>query len=473
MLLFSLFILSFFYNKGINYTDEGYILHAAQRVHNGEIPYKDFNFIYTPGSIFVISAGFSLLDESILTGRLIVVVVAVITSLLIYILARSFTKNIFSQFLPVLLYLSWTPIHINFPLPINFCILTGLLSLYLFTKIIEKNKPLHFFLLGLTISCTFLFKQNFGVALIFVFTMLFIVFKKFSRKHISYYVLGLILGFANFLLYLLLTNSLVQFINYSFFSFQEYFPRHTVVAPSIYDSSNFFWSILKIFIYLSPLIISLLGVIFALDRKNKILSFAISSVVISYFLVGIYPSTDYVHISPLLGLLGLPLITLIQVKKFKIFAFSYMIFLFFTIVGFYTAYYKGFYRWEAPIKDQKYYLDTPRIMVWSDNKDLPMLVKYIQSNSSLQDYIYFYFYEPMIYFISDRKNPIIYLDPFIPDEKQQQDYISSIEKRKTKLVISNIPENLWGESSLSKYILDNYEISATIAGQMIWKRLSK
>ena len=50
--LFSLTVLAFFFNRGFAYYDEGFILHAVQRVAGGEIVYKDFDFIYTPGSIF-------------------------------------------------------------------------------------------------------------------------------------------------------------------------------------------------------------------------------------------------------------------------------------------------------------------------------------------------------------------------------------------------------------------------------------
>ena len=47
IILFSFLVLIFFFNRGFAYYDEGFILHAAQRVLQGEIPYKDFDLIYT------------------------------------------------------------------------------------------------------------------------------------------------------------------------------------------------------------------------------------------------------------------------------------------------------------------------------------------------------------------------------------------------------------------------------------------
>ena len=48
-----LILLSFFHLKGIIPYDEGWVLHPAVRFLQGDVPYKDFHFIYTPGSIFI------------------------------------------------------------------------------------------------------------------------------------------------------------------------------------------------------------------------------------------------------------------------------------------------------------------------------------------------------------------------------------------------------------------------------------
>lgn len=462
-------ILSFFYNKGFSTGDEGYILHAAQRLHNGELPYKDFNFIYTPASLFVISATYVFFGESILSGKLLVVFIAIITSLFIYLVTHRLVKNRLIAVLSVLVYLAWAPSHINFPLPVIFCLLTGTISLFIFIKLLENPKKLYYFTLGLSVFLTFFFKQNFGLALFFEYTLLFLVFKKLRKKSILYF-LSFLLCLVIFYLYLFFTQSIYSFFYYSNYAFQEYFIRNMVVAPFPLDSSIPILSLLKIFLYLSPLVMSALVILYCLHKKNTIEFIAGALFVGFYYLAGIYPSTDYVHISPLLSLLGLPLAFLINVKYFKLTILVYILFLCVIIGGFYTALFKGFYRWNAPIVQQKYYLNHPRMMVWSDNKDLVTLVSYIQNNTSRNDYIYFYLYEPMFYFISDRKNPVKYLDSFLPDEKLQSEYINSITNRNTKLIISAAPVNTWFKSPLSAYILNNYTASSTISAYTVWKR---
>lgn len=464
----SLLIFSFFYNKGVSFADEGYILHSAQRLFNGELPYKDFNFIYTPLSLYAISLGFLLFGESILTGRILVLIIAVITSLSIYLLIKNLTKNKFISFLSVLVYLSWAPTHISFPLPINFCILTGILSLIVFTKIADSKRREYYFILGVLVSVTFLFKQNFGISLFTVYAILFIFFKNLRQGKVLWYFAGSFLGILSLGLYLFVTNSLSGFVSHSYYSFDQYFPKHTIKAPSVLTASSPIISILKLAVYLSPLIISLFAIFLSFKSKAKEKLFALSLFVIGYYLVGIYPSTDYVHLSPLLALLFLPLIAIFLKDK----KYNFLIILLFIAVisaGFYTALFKGFYRWSAPIIDQKYFSAHPRIKAWINSPDFEKLTYYIQENSGKDDYIYYYLFEPMFYFITDRKNPTKYLDSFIPDEKLNKEYVKAIKVRNTKLIITSTPSNTWSDAALPKYIIENYAISATIAGYTVWE----
>src|SRR3989338_8150205 len=92
-------ILFFFFNRGFAYYDEGFILHAAQRVLQGEVPYRDFDLIYTPGSVYLTAAAFKLLGESILTGRILMLLVSWLTGYLVYLICVKATNNRMGAFL--------------------------------------------------------------------------------------------------------------------------------------------------------------------------------------------------------------------------------------------------------------------------------------------------------------------------------------------------------------------------------------
>ncbi len=68
--------------------DEGLSLEAAQRILHGQIPYRDFFSLVTPGSYYWTSLLFKVFGNSILTARTALVVYGGIFSLLTYLLAR-------------------------------------------------------------------------------------------------------------------------------------------------------------------------------------------------------------------------------------------------------------------------------------------------------------------------------------------------------------------------------------------------
>src|SRR3990167_8376883 len=93
LIFLSLLTSAFFFNRGFAYYDEGFILHAAQRVLQGEVPYRDFDLIYTPGSVYLTAAAFKLLGESILTGRILMLLVSWLTGYLVYLICVKATKK--------------------------------------------------------------------------------------------------------------------------------------------------------------------------------------------------------------------------------------------------------------------------------------------------------------------------------------------------------------------------------------------
>ena len=53
-----------------NIYDEGFIVVGAQRVLDGEIPYRDFWNLYAPGQLYAVAGLFRLFGSSILTEEL-------------------------------------------------------------------------------------------------------------------------------------------------------------------------------------------------------------------------------------------------------------------------------------------------------------------------------------------------------------------------------------------------------------------
>lgn len=82
--LVSLLHLLRLYRRGFNLLDEGFVLHVAERVMQGQVPYRDFFTQLTPGAFVTLAAVFAVTGPSVIVGRWVTVGVALLTTLLLY-----------------------------------------------------------------------------------------------------------------------------------------------------------------------------------------------------------------------------------------------------------------------------------------------------------------------------------------------------------------------------------------------------
>jgi 4-amino-4-deoxy-L-arabinose transferase-like glycosyltransferase len=68
--------------------DEGTILQGAQRVLDGQVPYRDFFSLYTPGSFYFLALLFKIFGDSIIVARTVVTVYGGLFAVLTYLIAR-------------------------------------------------------------------------------------------------------------------------------------------------------------------------------------------------------------------------------------------------------------------------------------------------------------------------------------------------------------------------------------------------
>lgn len=268
-----IFIITFFYNLICNHlvsSDEIWNYGFSYNIANGLIPYKDFNMVVTPffpflGSLFLIILGKNLVVFHIFNS--------IICTIIFYFIKKT---TQYSYYLVYTLFLS-----ISLPNYSLFCVLL------LFIIIDLENKNKNDFLIGFFLGITFLTKQNIGIFL-FIPSLFTKDLKKISRRIIGFIIPNLLL-----IIYLIITDSLYNFINYCFlglFSFAK-------------DNTN-------VQIYIIITVISILYLIYSYI-KNKNLQ----SLYILCFQIICYPLFDRYHV--FLGFI--PVLTLflskIKLKK--------------------------------------------------------------------------------------------------------------------------------------------------------------
>lgn len=145
----------------------GYNLVPAERVMEGETPYRDFLYNYTPGLLWLNAALFKMAGTTLLTARAGVLAAKVLTALLIFQLSRRFLSGWFAL-APVVMTLVWIgyadilkvfPTQYGMPLLLASCF-TVLRSQ---TAGSTRTKVLWLILSGALAGLTFIFKQNVGI----------------------------------------------------------------------------------------------------------------------------------------------------------------------------------------------------------------------------------------------------------------------------------------------------------------------
>lgn len=211
--LIIIFIVTLFYNiicSNIS-GDEIWNYGFSYNISTGLIPYKDFNMIITPlfpmmGAFFLNVFGKSFLVYHIFN--------AIMCTGIFCILKKQMKNNYYIIYLLILMN--------SYPSYNLLCLL--LLYILMYCEDEKTNDYLIGFLLGLT----FLTKQNIGIYLC-VPTLFIKNIKKISKRFIGFLIPNLFL-----LIYLIATNSLLEFIDYTFLGILN-FPKenNAVTIPVI------------------------------------------------------------------------------------------------------------------------------------------------------------------------------------------------------------------------------------------------
>ena len=473
-IIFLLSILSFFHFNGLTYHDEGYILNSSLRITHGQIPYRDFDVVYTPLS-FIVTAGFlKVFGISIFTGRLAALSISLLSLFALYCILTLLTKNKTIIFLTLFVFVSWGPTHTNFPWPTMFALCFFLYSLFFYLKGATVNKKNYFFIAGIMTIMTLFAKQNFGTGtlLVSLFSFWFLTVNNKKEMFLSY-ILGVLSAALAFLLFFVSTSSFDAFLhNIQLYTIQRFIIERTLDTPFLYEGT---WisKLTKFIFYTSPLTISLIALFRV--RKTKKNLFIIPLFCGMFYCLGIRPTTDYVHISPLIAVACLSLaIIYLSLKD----ALAKKIYLFCIVsligLGLYTAYFSGYYKWNAPLQDNNTFLNDPRVNVSVTEQtaeETEQLKIFIQGHTKLDDYIFVNYYAPFIYFLTDRRNvspyDFVYPNQLTPD--YQRTIVRSLKDKKVKIVVMNMM-NEHEQSLIADYVRKTYPTKTHIGGYILFTK---
>lgn len=264
LFLFLIFLVALLFNfsicRGDTFANYGF----SYAISMGEIPYKDFNMVITPFSSFLYSIGL-LINKSILVYY---IEQAILLVVLACFLEKLLGKKIYLFYLFLCLIWPVSLASVIFPGYNFICFLLLIIIIYL-----ENNKG-NDYLIGILLGLIFCSKQTIGVCL-FLPSFYFIIRKEYRSlfKRMG----GFLIPCCILLIYLLITDSLYQFIDLCFlglFNFGN-------------TNSSYSWFYLLLFI---------LGISYVIYRVFKNKNNIINYYFLMYFIVSL-PIIDYYHVS--------------------------------------------------------------------------------------------------------------------------------------------------------------------------------
>lgn len=283
------------------------------QISNGLLPYNDFNMVITPLLAYITGSFLKIFGKNIIIYVLLMSFLKVIISLLIAKISTLIInnknindkKNIFIISFIITNLLMFSHYYEYNYLSITFL----LLIIYIECKNISTNKNI---LLGVLAGLSILSKQSTGLFIV-LFTLLKpIIFNNENKiKAILKRIIGVLIPIFIFILYLLITNSLSNFINYTIIGLLEFKDNKITIfdTVSIFLKGN---NVVGPIIFLSMLFFSITYLLVKIYKsiKFKDKNMNLKNIILFYSVSAFgcfYPIMDGTHLLPSI----LPLLILI------------------------------------------------------------------------------------------------------------------------------------------------------------------
>lgn len=359
-----------------------------------------------------------------------------------------------------------------------FCLTLALACGTLFLYSEKGNLNLTLFCIGVISACVFILKQNFGLA-IFVTNIIFFLSQKKYRNTTSFlwYSIGYSLVILVQLGYFISTESLNAYIkDFYDYTIVKIF-MHGILNSALpwqYPAPLFVKSI-KLLLYLSPLITCITTIIIMIKKKIVSPLFYFPLVGISFYLLSIRPTTDFIHLTPLIALSLIPLSIFYQETipiRQKGFILGIIVLCF--CAGLYSAFFRNYYRWNTPLIKQKAYLNNPTLKIFTDEKEkesITQIIAYYAKNAKDEKYTFIYYFTPIYYVLIDKKNPTSYDDLQLGgvSDEDQKEIITTLQGKKVNHILTDT--NLAPDKSLiATFIKEKYVPVKQVNEYTIWQR---
>ncbi len=152
--------------NGIDLGDEGFLAYGAVRVMEGQIPNRDFFSLQPPLSFYTMATVFKLFGTSLTTLRTLGLCIYLLIPLLIYALSQQVTRPMIALAVAVPALVLGMPFFDFVPLAVWHGVLTTLVAAFLFAQAVNTSRRSWGFTAGVATALTILLRHDQGFYLL-------------------------------------------------------------------------------------------------------------------------------------------------------------------------------------------------------------------------------------------------------------------------------------------------------------------
>jgi hypothetical protein len=493
-------ITSIYYFPITNYNlgpyNEAVILVGAERILEGQIPYKDFFTIYPPGQVYAVAGLFKLFGTSVIVERIYDIIIRSLLSMLVFLIIRFLSSNKIAL-VGWAMSLIWLG-HSGFPAyPVYPSILFSYISVYLLLLHMKEQRYFYHILSAVAIVFATLFRHDLGGYTAIVITFVLLLRRitgaqKTWTPLVSYISSGIMAGLP-VLIYFFLISDIELMINELILFPANVFPDHLELPYPPLSRYN-----LPFFVFPSVLMTGVITSLILIKRKKdntKAYGVLLISFVGILFFNQVRVRSDIIHLLPVA-------LTAILLAPILLYTFSRsqstwqnrVVYVLFVIIFGITL--------SKPISDSKRIISRSKGYVISAvnpeierakylniHPDLKSTALYVKKNTSEDEHIYVgvknhdkvLFNFPIIYFLSERNCATKYHEfnsGLINTLSVQEEIVNELRTKSVRMVVlapgwhyepnlSSIDTQI---NLLDDFIATNYKLIKAFGIYEIWMK---
>ena len=467
-----------YFDRNANLLDEGSTAAQALRVLNGELIYRDFFTVVTPGSYYTVAWLFQLFGPSLMVLRWTALVTGLGILLVTLVIARRVMSWPFAAAAALMTTVwGWFLVTPNFySLQAAFF---ALIALWCYLRYLDGSSPRWILAAGIVTGLTAMVKQNVGAYAAVAIVASILVSRRDRGRAIALFIGGVSVPVVPTLLFLVLSGAgPYLYESWVYYPLARYPERFALPYPSFFDTLSehgAFERWVRYVIYLPVVVYPLTAILLfrAREQRQAVSAIALMGVLL---LLQSWPRADVPHI-----LFGLQPTFILFAYLLHVGSRGNPIATVVLLLPLLVLLWNGYQRtdWEYANYVAGLKADRARgvATVPIDAQRIDLITQYVRSNTSPDESIFVVPWAAGFYFLTDRANATRTDFMLFEDPEAYPCLLARLEERRPKYVIYgytwDVDNKRFREyaAPIDAYIRSRYAIEDEVDGYEVWRRI--